>query len=362
MKQDKLYQETLPDGRTQYRYRYKDLSGRWRRVSCIKENNTRRSYNEALYELQMRAVDASFSRLRCSGALRLYLADKKRVLRPQTLLRNESECVRVNDALGDPWLDTLTVISVKRAIGKISEKNCTYNERLARYKAFLSWCYQNELIKENLSAKLVPLPDKKKERIQDKYLEPEELEKLLDSIRPPMWYHLTLFLVLSGLRIGEAIALTMDDVGEKYITVNKTYSLITGEIGDTKTDTSSREVYIQPELRKVIDEYMLFRESDSPYFFPGKNGVMCYGSYNKYLREVSRKVLGRTITPHALRHTCASLFLASGVSVDTISRRLGHSDSRITKDIYIHLTEKLKAQDENSLNFTIILPSQNGSR
>ena len=359
MPTEKLYVEQLKDGRYQFRYRYKDLSGKYRRVSCIKPTNSRRSYNEALYELQMRAVDASFSRLRLSGALRLYLADKKRVLRPQTVIRNEAEIVRVNDALGDKYLDELTVLDIKRAISSISEKNCTYNERLARYKAFLRWCYQNEALKDNLADKLTPLPDNKKQRIADKYLEPEELQKLLEAINPPLWYHLTRFLVLSGLRIGEAIALTPQDIGEKYITVNKTYSLITKKVGETKTDTSAREVFIQQELRAAIDDYMIYREEcgrNSPYLFPGKKGEMCYGSYDKFLRELSEKVLGRRISPHALRHTCASLLLANGVSVDTISRRLGHTDSQITKEIYLHMTGKLKKADEIALERTTILP------
>ena len=354
MKQDKLYQETLPDGRTQYRYRYKDLSGRWRRVSCIKENNTRRSYNEALYELQMRAVDASFSRLRCSGALRLYLADKKRILRPQTLQRNEYGVRQINDLLNDPWLDELTVLGVKRAISKASQTNASYNEKLARYKAFLNWCYQNELIKENLSDKLPALPDNQKERIQDKYLEQEELKKLLDAMIPK-YYYLTYFMVLSGLRIGEAIALELKDVSE-YITVNKTLSLVTGEVGPTKTGVS-REVWVQPELEELLTEYFRFRESDSPYLFPdAKGGHLHYYAYNKYLKETSKRLLGREISTHALRHTSASLLIAAGVPLETVSRRLGHSDSRITKEIYLHLTERLKCADNSYVSQARILP------
>lgn len=355
---ERLYVEQLKDGRYQFRYRYKDLSGKYRRVSCIKPTNTRRSYNDALRELQNRALEGSYSRPNLEQALRLYLEEKERILRPQTVLRNEAEIRRVNDAIGQKHLDSLTALDVKRAISSISEKNCTYNERLARYKAFLNWCYQNELMQTNIGEKLSPLPDKKKERIQEKYLEPEELQSLLDNINPPMWYHLTKFLVLSGLRIGEAIALTPEDIGEKYISVNKTFSVITGEIGDTKTDNSSRDVFIQPELRAAIEDYMLFRDElpPSPFFFSGKKGPIVYGSYDKFLRELSEKILGRRITPHALRHTCASLFLANGVSVDTISRRLGHSDSKITKEIYLHMTGKLKQADEIALSRTVILP------
>ena len=52
---------------------------------------------------------------------------------------------------------------------------------------------------------------------------------------------------------------------------------------------------------------------------------------------------------HALRHTHASLLLAEDVSIDTISRRLGHENSQITKDIYLHVTEKLKKADNATI-------------
>jgi len=357
---ERLYVEQLKDGRYQFRYRYKDLSGKYRRVSCIKPTNSRRSYNEALYELQMRAADASYSRFRLSSALNLYLEEKSRSLRPQTLKRNEYGVRIINEKLNDCWLDELTVLRIKNAISSCSKENKTYNERLARYKAFLNWCYQNEILQTNLADKLVPLPDNQKERIADKYLEPEELQALLDAMKVPLWYYLTYFMALSGLRIGEAIALTLDDIGE-YISVNKTYSLVTYQVGPTKTGVS-REVYIQPELRDLLDTYLIFRAGfiknrRCRLLFPDKSGThMSYFAYNKYLKENSMKVLGREISTHALRHTSASLFIADGVPLETISRRLGHSDSRITKEIYLHLTDKLKEADNKHMEAARILP------
>lgn len=55
------------------------------------------------------------------------------------------------------------------------------------------------------------------------------------------------------------------------------------------------------------------------------------------------------ITVHALRHTHASLLLEKGVSIDTISRRLGHKNSKITREIYLHVTEKLKEKDNSQI-------------
>ena len=68
----------------------------------------------------------------------------------------------------------------------------------------------------------------KKERIQDKFLEPDEAAALLDHMKSSgklQWYHLTRIL-LSGLRIGEAGAREQADISDEYITINKTYDHI----------------------------------------------------------------------------------------------------------------------------------------
>lgn len=353
----KLYVEPLPDGRYRFRLRYLDpRTGKAHRVNTIKASNSRQAYNQALRELQDRVISSYVEHPTLDQARKMYLADKSRILKPQTILRNDNEITAVNRVLGeDVYLDKLTAMEIRQALDACSKSNTTYNERLARYKAFLSWCYENDLLPVNLGTKLKPLPDQKRERIQDKYLEPEELQLLLDQMKLPLWYFLTYFMVLSGLRIGEAMALELEDVGEKYISVNKTFSLVTFEVGSTKTDNSCRDVFIQPELRDLIDEYLIFRSGHlagkkSKLFFPAKSGErFSYEAYNKYLKENAEKAIGRKISTHALRHTSASLFLAAGVPLEAISRRLGHADSRITKEIYLHMTEKLKSADEAAI-------------
>ena len=65
-----------------------------------------------------------------------------------------------------------------------------------------------------------------------------------------------------------------------------------------------------------------------------------------FLKKTSLEVLGFEVTPHILRHTHASLLLAKGMSVDSISRRLGHEDSQI----YLHMTSELKRQEEEKID------------
>lgn len=85
-------------------------------------------------------------------------------------------------------------------------------------------------------------------------------------------------------------------------------------------------------------------------FLFSRNGTYIhYYSYNKYFKENSFRILEREVTPHALRHTHASLLFEQGISIDTISRRLGHENSKITKEIYLHVTKELTEKDKEQI-------------
>ncbi len=355
---DKLYIENYKDGRFRYVFRFYDPTrNKMRRVTCVKDTNTRQAYNEALRELQDKAYEKRVDSLTIKEAADYYLKDKCRTLKHQTLIRNEIVLRHINEQIGnDVLINQLNVRILKNAILEISPKNVTYNENLKRYKAFLNWCYENEYIENSFWIKLHSYPDNKKMRIEQKYLEQNELKCLLNDMDYPLWYYVTYFLVLSGLRIGELICLNDSDVGD-YISVNKTYELVTKEIGTTKTMNSTREVFVQRELKELIYKIRMFQKEfkfangvRSNLFICGKNGsYFSYNAYRKYLKEHSLESIGKKITPHALRHTSASLLLAQGVPLETVSRRLGHSNSNITKDIYIHITDKMRKQEEEML-------------
>ncbi len=99
------------------------------------------------------------------------------------------------------WLDT-------------EGENSTLNERLKRWKGILRWGYQNEYISDiRFLDKLTKLPDNSyREKIEDKFLETDDFLKLMSGMQNEKWKLLTQFLGLSGMRIGEAIALKKTDV------------------------------------------------------------------------------------------------------------------------------------------------------
>lgn len=365
-----MWCETLPSGRVSFKERFRNpLTGKYERVSVTadKETNATRKAAEAALQRKIRekltVVSETHTAFTLGEIWNAYVADQKAHLKPSTWTCNERTLKAVLNSLGkDLSADKLTAARVKRSLPSTPS---TYNERLMRFKAMMRWAYENDMI-ENISwiDKMKPLPDTWKERIQDKYLEKEELRQVLDAMKISSWRLLTEFLALTGLRIGEAIALAEADVNlaDGTITVNKTYNAPLGQLlSSAKTETSNRVISIQDELVPVIKE---MRELVASYpavsmlrlFYPAPDGgYLHYDSYRQYLGDTTERVIGRRLTPHALRHTMTSLFAEAGVPLETITRRLGHSDSAITKKIYLHITKKQEERDAEMIRSVKII-------
>lgn len=339
-------------GRWQYVERYTDPVTLKRKTASVTLDGHKRTdiqvakdlLRERIAHLANKAADspATFGEL-----VTRYLRAQGETLKPQTVKGNTFKLRKIEELIGKDAV-YLTAPYVREAL-----KGKSYNERLKHFKALMRWAYREELVDDiSYLAKLPPIKAKKN---PNAYMEKDEFNLFMDGIAP-QWELLTLFLVLSGLRIGEALALEDSDIGRE-IHVTKTLSLVTGEISTTKTETSTRDVWVQDELRECIDRILEQKQESlgitgkwSDHFFQTADGHrLKYASYSKYFRERSEKVLGRRLTPHSLRHTHVALMAENGVPLEVISRRLGHADSRITRDVYFHVTERLKERDGEAI-------------
>ena len=66
------------------------------------------------------------------------------------------------------------------------------------------------------------------------------------------------------------------------------------------------------------------------------------GTCDHILKKIVKKYNLDPICFHELRHTCASLLINAGVDPKAVSKRLGHSDTSITMEIYTHAFEESK--------------------
>ncbi len=362
--QSALYTEKTSDGKARYKMPYVDLlTGKTRRVSVTFDKDTPRNRRAAAEILEKKIAEKLGKKLPTSetienAATGYYMAISRR-LRPQTVETYKATLAPVFRQFdASAIVSRITPQMWENAIFDAAGNNAAYNNKLKYVKMFLNHCYKNNIIpNDDVLRKLdtLPVTVSHRETIQDKYLEPDEIKKLLAYLQRDACYCLlTEFLILSGCRVGEALALDLSDVGAQYITINKTLSAITGDISEPKTIASRRQIYIQPELADCIrrikqwraSQMLAYRFNAANMLFTKKGKYLIYNTYLKALKAASVASIGREITPHTLRHTSASLMVAAGVPVDTISRRLGHETDQITRQIYLHVTKKMKKADE----------------
>lgn len=361
---ESMFKRKLPSGRIQYGEWYIDpLTDKRKRITITLTPSTRRKADDQLAKDALRdKIKAIYS---ASGHMDVptlkamqdqYAAYQRQHVKPQTAESGRMHLNVIVRLLGpDTLADRLTAAYVAK---RLDAEPVTYNERLKNFKAWIRWAYRMDVIRDiRYIDKLTP---KKAEsvRVKDaaKYLEHDEIKRLLEGMQIERWRLLTEFLLLSGLRVGEAMALNDSDVGE-VIHVTKTYSMNIREISSTKTATSTRDVDVQPELADCIRRIRIFVKEEklkfgyrSDIFLPTLGGgYISYDAYGKYFRENCEHIIGRKLTPHALRHTHTAMLAESGVPLEVISRRLGHSSSKITREVYMHVTDNMRKRDRDRL-------------
>lgn len=156
-------------------------------------------------------------------------------------------------------------------------------------------------------------------------------------------YMVLLLIAVTGLRVGEALALTVVDVRNGVVRVNKSYDAVADEVHQPKTPNAVRNVPITPEANNVLQSWISERlqagvVNPKAYLFMNEKGRLPRATgVNRYFRLL-QKHLGFTqvYSVHKLRHFIGSQLIASGaVSVLYVSKMLGHSNPGITQKFYL---------------------------
>lgn len=183
-----------------------------------------------------------------------------------------------------------------------------------------------------------------------KYLSVEELQKLLGVLElgeEPSEEWLIWLAAKTGMRFAEVLGLTPNDFDfqKRTININKTwdYKYNTG-FAPTKNASSRRVISMDWETVARLSELLKGLPADRPVFV--KEGRTIYSTtYNDHLGRACRKAGVPEITIHGLRHTHASVLFSSGVSLPSISKRLGHSSTVTTQKVYLHIIAELEQKD-----------------
>lgn len=172
-------------------------------------------------------------------------------------------------------------------------------------------------------------------------------------------YYNTLFVVAlnTGMRVGELIALKWEnvDLDQGLIRVRETSRLVKeyndqGEgidkvvTKEPKTKAGNRDIPIHSGLRNMLKKFKLKSGAfDTGCVFTNKHGAqVSYDSIAKAHKLICEKAQIRNVTFHCLRHTFATRLIEQGVDAKTVSLLLGHTDIKITLNLYTHSTDDTK--------------------
>lgn len=187
-----------------------------------------------------------------------------------------------------------------------------------------------------------------------KALDYKEWRILLSHLNLATREHLIIHLAaVTGMRYAEIVGLTATDLDSvsHILSVNKTwdYKYRTG-FKKTKTPSSVRKITIDIYTDQALTSYIAAHphEPDTPIFLEGGR-VPVSAEINKVLTNIlSANDLPR-ITFHGLRHTHASILLYQGISVLSVSKRLGHANITTTQSTYLHVIKELEEKDTDRI-------------
>lgn len=188
------------------------------------------------------------------------------------------------------------------------------------------------------------------------YLTFDEVRELADAMDPRYRTFLVL-LALTGLRFGEAAALTVGsiDLDARRANVTRSVTEVGGvtEFGPTKSH-ESRRVAFPPILVEPLARLMKGKRRDDLLFTGPAGGVMRQVGWRRRfwypaieqvnIVRAAARLNGSDVvddfpkvTPHDLRHTAASLAVLAGASVKVVQKMLGHADAKMTLNTYADL-------------------------
>ena len=193
----------------------------------------------------------------------------------------------------------------------------------------------------------------KVEHKEMKTLTADQLSAFFREARDSGVYELYYLDLATGLRRGELLGLKWTDVDFQHgaLKIQRAISRQNGKVVEAplKTKNAYRTLPLSADAIDVL-KAQKNRGGSSEWVFPSPTGgPMSPDSVLHMLQRVLKRAGLPRIRFHDLRHTCASLLFAQGVSLKEIQAWLGHSTIGTTANIYTHLDENNKLSSANAI-------------
>ncbi|OSA88354.1 UNVERIFIED_ORG: site-specific integrase [Clostridium botulinum] len=341
---------------------YKDNSGKWRQKSkqgfktkkdaklvvskLVKEIELMLSSEQTIININYDSI--TFKQLSDS------FIEHSKLYRESNTVRTYRNAQKNFELIYDKKVIELKKIDINRCVDTMLRKNIK-NKTILGYvkKIKLMFDYYKDNYDTNFYMDLKIKLTCDKEEKEKTALTKSELKKLFSSekLKKSRYYIVAFIAANCGLRCGEILGLTWDDINKNDMTlsINKQWKKLQDDsfgFGTLKSKNSYRKVPISKKIIKVLDEY----KEAHPISINKRIAPFSYDCINNYLNPILTNLVNITI--HELRHTYITLLIANGLDFKTVAKIAGH-DVKQTLKTYSHVTDDMfkNAQDKISKIF-----------
>lgn len=243
------------------------------------------------------------------------------------------------------------------------------NGVLRTLKIILNDAVHDEIIQKSPADGVKAL--KETEKATETYhraLTEQEQKDFMREMESDYYYEFVALLLCTGMRSGEAAALTWSDLDYKQNVIHVTKTVTYDEdgmigIGNPKSEAGKRDIPFNDTIKGVLSS----QRKKLGNILPLKDNrvfVSVYGSvvHNQAINRAISGALSRLeaqgrpierFTAHALRDTFATRYIEQGGSPQTLKTIPGHSSLAMTMDLYSHVLPNIKQQEMDNLKIVL---------
>lgn len=365
-----MFFRELENGKYRYYEKYFDLEeNKWKQVSITLTSKTRQAQKQARMLLEEKIENkkeniekekTEVRKVTVKEAYEEYLKIRESELKRSTFKSQKYTIIGEIRKLEDYLLVNVTSRIVQNIL---LELPCSAEHRKNKkvlLNLFFKYCLNVGYISENPIDNVV-LPKRKKNlkkvrKKQNKYLTRAEVVQYLNFLEKEEKNQrvrlIVEFMYLTGLRFGEVLALTLEDIdfGNKTLEVKHTLHTSGSKaeifLDSPKSLASYRVIGISDRVLEIIEEY-LFIEKEGRFIFTKNGNPFMIFSFNDFLkRSFKRSGIQKeedfVLTTHVFRHSHISLLAELEVPIKAIMERVGHTNEKMTLGVYTHVTEQMK--------------------
>ena len=346
------------DGNIQFIISYKDQFGKWRQKSrqgYEKKSDAKKAADKMLDELKKNFelhLSAEYEGMTFKEFTAMFLEHNK-LYKEHNTIQGYNCALKKFSLISTLALCKITSMHIQQCVDAMVKEGlspATIKGYMIRVKTIFNNAIEpHKIITVNPFAG-AKIPEDKRSNDKVQALTKTELDKLLSGLTDKKHYIVSLVASKCGLRIGEVLGLTWDDVDWLHgnIKVNKQWKFLKNGkngFGPVKSKNSNRTVPAPKSVLTALKEY----KASSPAPIDGR--IIPYTSLTSTTTRLRRtyKKIGYDITLHDLRHTYASLLIADGVDFKTAAQLLGHGVEQ-TMNTYSHVTSDMIARAAKAIN------------